>query len=43
MLRTLFSYAVGYALLELSAAAIGSTELERLVNLTRSVPRQAPA
>ena len=44
MLRTLFSYAVGYALLELSAAApTGSTELERLVNLTRSVPREAPA
>lgn len=44
MLRTLFSYAVGYGLLELSAAApTGSTELERLVSLTRAVPRDAPA
>ncbi len=44
MLRTLFSYAVGYGLLELSATTpTGSTELERLVNLTRSVPREAPA
>ncbi len=43
MLRTLFSYAVGYGLLELSAAAPrGSTELERLVSLTRAVPREAP-
>jgi len=43
MLRTLFSYAVGYGLLELSAAApTGSTELERLVNLTRAVPPEAP-
>ncbi len=43
MLRTLFSYAVGYGLLELSAAApAGSTDVERLVNLTRSVPPEAP-
>lgn len=44
MLRMLFSYAVGYGLLELSAATpTGSTELERLVSLTRAVPREAPA
>jgi len=43
MLRTLFSYAVGYGLLELSAAPpTGSTDVERLVNLTRTVPRDAP-
>lgn len=44
MLRTLFSYAVGYGLLELSATPpMGSTDVERLVNLTRAVPREAPA
>lgn len=44
MLRTLFSYAVGYGLLELSAASpTGNTELERLVSLARAVPRDAPA
>lgn len=44
MLRTLFSYAVGYGLLELSAATpTGSSELERLVSVTRAVPRDAPA
>ncbi len=44
MLRTLFSYAVGYGLLELSAAApTGTTELERLVSVARAVPREAPA
>jgi AcrR family transcriptional regulator len=44
MLRTLFSYAVGYGLLELSAAPpTGSTDVERLVNLTRTVARDAPA
>ena len=44
MLRTLFSYAVGYGLLELSAATpTGSSELERLVSVTRAVPREAPA
>ncbi len=44
MLRTLFSLAVGYGLLELSVAVpTGSTELEQLVSLTRAVPREAPA
>ena len=44
MLRTLFSYAFGYGLVELSAAVpTGSTELEQLVSLTRAVPREAPA
>jgi AcrR family transcriptional regulator len=44
MMRTLFSYAVGYGLLELSATApTGATELEQLVSLTRAVPREAPA
>ena len=44
MLRTLLSYAVGYGMLELPAASVsGSTELERLVSITRAVPRDAPA
>jgi AcrR family transcriptional regulator len=44
MLRTVFSYAFGYGLLELSAnVPTGSTELERLVTVTRAVPREAPA
>ena len=44
MLRTLLSYAVGYGMLELPAASVsGSTELERLVSIARSVPRDAPA
>jgi AcrR family transcriptional regulator len=44
MLRTLFSYAFGYGLLELSApVSTGSTELERLVSVARAVPREAPA
>lgn len=44
MLRTLLSYAVGYGMLELAAASVsGSTELERLVNIARAVPRDAPA
>jgi hypothetical protein len=44
MLRTLFSYAMGYGLLELSAASpTGETELERLVSLARAVPRDVPA
>ena len=44
MLRTSLSYAVGYAMLELSAASVsGSTELERLVSIARAVPRDAPA
>lgn len=44
MLRTLLSYAVGYGMLELPGASVsGSTELERLVSIARSVPRDAPA
>lgn len=44
MLRTLFSYAFGYGLVELSAAVpTGSTELEQVVSLTRAMPREAPA
>ena len=44
MLRRLLSYAIGHAMLELPAASIsGSTELERLVNIARAVPRDAPA
>lgn len=42
MIRTLVSYAVGYAMLELSAPAAGTTGLEQIVTLTRSLPRDAP-
>ena len=44
MVRTLFAYAAGYAMLELTCAPVaGSTQLEQIVNLTRALPRAAPA
>lgn len=43
MIRTLFSYAVGYGMLELCAApATGTTGLEQIVRLTRALPRDTP-
>lgn len=43
MVRTLLAYAAGYAMLELSCPPpAGDTELEMLVNLTRSLPPDAP-
>lgn len=43
MVRTLLAYAAGYAMLELSSPMpAGDSELEQLVTLTRSLPRDAP-
>jgi AcrR family transcriptional regulator len=43
MIRTLTAYAMGYAMLELSAPpASGTSELEQIVALTRALPRDAP-
>jgi len=43
MIRTLTAYAAGYAMLELSCApAVGATQLEQIVNLTRALPKDAP-
>jgi hypothetical protein len=43
MIRTLMSYAVGYAMLELSAPApSGDTRLEQIVSLTRALPQDTP-
>jgi hypothetical protein len=43
MIRTLVSYAVGYAMLELSAGpAAGATGLEQIVRLTQALPRDTP-
>lgn len=41
--RTLFAYAAGYAMLEISCPpAAGLNELEQVVMLTRSLPPDAP-
>lgn len=44
MIRTLFAYAVGYGMLELSTPVppAGATPTEQIVNLTRTLPRDAP-
>jgi AcrR family transcriptional regulator len=43
MIRTLIAYAIGYAMLELSAVPVPSaTGLEQIVQLTRALPRDAP-
>lgn len=43
MIRTLFAYAVGYGMLELSTPPpAGGTMTEQIVNLTRTLPRDAP-
>jgi AcrR family transcriptional regulator len=43
MIRTLFAYAVGYGMLELSAPPpSGATTTEQIVNLTRALPKDAP-
>lgn len=42
MLRTLVAYAVGFALIELSAAPSAGTDLEQVVSVTRALPRDAP-
>src|SRR5712692_8039370 len=43
MIRTLMSYAVGYAMLELSAPPpSGQTRLEQIVSLTRALPQDTP-
>ncbi len=43
MIRTLFAYAVGYGMLELSTPApAGETRMEKIVSLTRTLPRDAP-
>jgi AcrR family transcriptional regulator len=43
MIRTLFAYAVGYGMLELSTPApCGATVTEQIVNLTRVLPKDAP-
>lgn len=43
MIRTLMSYAVGYAMLELSAPPpSGETRLEQIVSLTRALPQDTP-
>jgi AcrR family transcriptional regulator len=43
MIRTLFAYAVGYGMLELSTPPpSGTTVTEQIVNLTRALPKDAP-
>ncbi len=43
MIRTLFAYAVGYGMLELSTPTPASADrTEQIVNLTRTLPRAAP-
>jgi AcrR family transcriptional regulator len=43
MIRTLFAYAVGYGMLELTTPpAAGATTTEQIVNLTRALPKDAP-
>ncbi|HKA50305.1 MAG TPA: TetR/AcrR family transcriptional regulator C-terminal domain-containing protein [Candidatus Dormibacteraeota bacterium] len=43
MIRTLFAYAVGYGMLELSTPPpAGATSTEQIVNLTRALPNDAP-
>jgi TetR/AcrR family tetracycline transcriptional repressor len=43
MIRTLFAYAVGYGMLELSTPTpAGANRTEQIVNLTRTLPRDAP-
>jgi len=43
MIRTLFAYAVGYGMLELSTPPpAGATRTEQIVNLTRTLPKDAP-
>ena len=43
MIRTLFAYAVGYGMLELSAPPpAGATRMEQIVSLTRTLPQDAP-
>ncbi|MGH7762014.1 MAG: TetR/AcrR family transcriptional regulator [Candidatus Dormibacteraceae bacterium] len=43
MIRTLFAYAVGYGMLELSTPTpAGATRMEQIVNLTRTLPNDAP-
>lgn len=43
LIRTLVAYAVGYALLELSAPApAGETQMEQIVSITRTLPRDTP-
>jgi AcrR family transcriptional regulator len=43
MIRTLMSYAVGYAMLELSAPPTsGESRLEQIVSLTRALPQDTP-
>jgi AcrR family transcriptional regulator len=43
MIRTLFAYAVGYGMLELSTPPpVGASTTEQIVNLTRTLPKDAP-
>lgn len=43
MIRTLVSYAVGYAMLELSAPPpAGDTQMEQIVSITRALPHDTP-
>ena len=43
MIRTLFAYAVGYGMLELSTPPpAGATRMEQIVSLTRTLPQDAP-
>jgi len=43
MIRTLFAYAVGYGMLELSTPSPpGADRTEQIVNLTRTLPQDAP-
>lgn len=43
LVRTLIAYAVGYAMLELSAPPpSGETEMEQIVSLTRALPSDTP-
>jgi AcrR family transcriptional regulator len=43
MIRTLMAYAVGFAMLELSAPPpAGETRLEQIVSLTRALPQDTP-
>jgi AcrR family transcriptional regulator len=43
MIRTLFAYAVGYGMLELSTPQpAGATRMEQIVSLTRTLPQDAP-
>lgn len=43
MIRTLFAYAVGYGMLELSTPPpAGATRMEQIVSLTRTLRRDAP-